>query len=412
MPEMKKFVLAILFGIVISGGIYLISQTVGYRPYLQLQNAIDDSHFVFWKKHAPSEDNIVIVDIDDASMEALGNFKHWPRRHFASVINRVNSDGARLVFLDIILTQGRVRLDDLSLVSTVRSSGNVLLGYYFTLDSQNKRKRPTDPVYNDRFAQEWLGVPVSGRNEFIRARGINLPFTWLVQPPEQMGFTNYLPDSDGLLRHIPLLIGWNHALFPSVSLQIWMRLNSLEFPNALISPEGIRLGKTYIPTDKHCFMRLNFRSSGYLHPSLPFHDVLDGKFPPGTFRNKVVMVGSSSARLGDLKTVPGHESIPGVEVHAAALSTLLSGQFMRVISGNSILLLTLICGILISLVFCFYPTLTVGIPVALATPLFLYAYSVYCFVFHSELVNISIPSSVTLLIALAMVVHSLLERND
>ena len=354
----------------------------------------------------------MIVDIDDASLEALGNFKHWPRRHFGAVINRVNADGARLVFLDIILMQGGVRLDNLSLVAAVRSAKNVLLGYYFILDSQNKRKRPLDPVYNDRFAEEWLGVPVSGRNEFIRARGVTLPFTGLVQPPEQMGFTNYIPDPDGLLRHIPLLIGWNHALFPSASLQMWMHLQGLRFPDARISPRGIRMGKTFIPTDKHCFMRLNFRSSGYLHPSISFRDVLDGKFAPGAFRNKVVMIGSSSARLGDLKTVPGHESIPGVEIHAAALSTLLSGQFMTVIAGNTILLLTFVFGVLISLIFSFYPALTVGVPAALATPLFLYAYSVYCFVFHSELVNISIPSVVTLIIALAMTIHHLIDRPE
>ncbi len=412
MPGIKKLVLAILFGILVSGGVYLISQTVGYRPFRQLQNSIDDSHFGFWKKHSPASDGIVIVDIDDASLEALGNFKHWPRRHFGAVINRVNADGARLVFLDIILMQGGSRLDNLSLVAAVRSAGNVLLGYYFTLDSHNKRKRPTDPVYNDRFAEEWLGVPVSVRNEFIRAKGVTLPYTGLVQSPENMGFTNYIPDPDGILRHIPLLIGWNHTLYPSASLQMWLQLKGLKFPNARISRQGMHLGDTFIPTDKHCFMRLNFRSSGYLHPSMSFRDVLDGKFPRGTFRNKVVMIGASSARLGDLKTVPGRESIPGVEVHAAALSTLLGGQFMTVISGNTILLLTIFCGVLISLIFSFFPTLTVGVPAALATPLFLYAYSVYCFIFHSELVNISVPSAVALLIALAMTVHHVLDHFE
>lgn len=412
MRGIKKLLYAVIFGIAVSLLTYFVSQTVGYRPFLRLQNSIDDSHFAIWKKRIPPNGNTVIVDIDDSSLEALGNFTRWPRRHFGSVIERVNADGARMVFLDIILMEGGSSNDNLSLAASVRNAGDVILGYYFTLDSRSRRKRPADPVYNDRFAEEWLGAPGSGRNEFIRAKGIALPFQELAEPLERMGFTNYIPDPDGILRHIPLLITWNHKLLPSASFQMWMLGKGYQMDDVRITDREIRLGDTVIPTDSHGFMRLNFRDTGHLHPTVSFRDALAGTFPPGTFTGKVVMIGSSSKRLGDLKKVPGHASLPGVEIHAAALSTLLDCRFITVISGNTIFVFTVLCGILASLLFTCWPTVTVGIPAALAAPLVLYVYSVYCFVFHSELFNISIPSISILLIALATTVHHFVDRHE
>lgn len=412
MYGIRKLVFAILFGVSVAWVIYTVSQTVGYRPFLRLQNAIDDSHFVHWKKRAPRNDNIVVIDIDEESFAALGNFKRWPRRHFGSLIGRVNADGARMVFLDVILLPGGLRRDNETLAESAGRAGNVVLGYYFSLDPTSMNKRPLDPVYNERFAASWFSTQRFERNEFIRAGKVNLPFPELVDAASGLGFTNYIPDPDGVLRHIPLYIVYNRTLCPSAALQMWLELRDLGDTRAEISPRGTRFGDSFVPTDKHSFMRLNFRGAGHIHPTLSFVDVLEGRFPAGTFRGKVVMVGSSSSRLGDLKEVPGHRTLPGVEIHAAALSTLLGGEFIRVTSGNVILFFTLLCGVLISLLFAFFPPFAVGLPASLATPFVLYAYSVYCFVVHSEIFSISIPSLTVLFLAAVLSINALTERHE
>jgi adenylate cyclase len=411
MYGIRKLVLAVLFGMSVAGIIYAVSQTMGYRQFLFMQNAIDDSHFVYWEKKPSRVNDIVIVDINDSSLAALGIFKRWPRRHFGEVITRISADGARMVFLDVILMQGGLRRDNERLVESVAKSDNVILGYYFSLDSRNKRRRPLDPVYNEKFAMSWFGTQRIEKNEFISASAVNLPFPELARSASRIGFTNYIPDPDGVLRHIPLYIAYNHTLFPSAALQMWLHLYGSGHSHAEISPRGTRFGNTFIPTDKHSFMRVNYCGAGNLHPTYSFADVLRGRFPRGTFHNKIVMIGSSSSELGDLKKVPGHKALPGVEIHAAALSTLLGQEFITVASGNTVLLFTLLCGVLVSILFAFYSPFLVGIPATLAAPLVLYIYSVYCFVYHSELFNISIPSLTILFIGIVLIIHRLVEHH-
>jgi adenylate cyclase len=411
MDGIKKLIFAVIFGVSVAGIIYTVSQTMGYRHFLRVQNAIDDSHFVYWKKKAARIDDIVVIDINDSSLAALGNFKRWPRRHFGEVITRVAGDGARMVFLDVILMRGGLRRDNERLVNSIAETNNVILGYYFSLDSKNKRRRPLDPVYNEKFAMSWFSTQRIEKNEFIRAGAVNLPFPELVRSAAGIGFTNYIPDPDGVLRHIPLYIAYNNTLFPSAALQLWLHLHGEGHSHAEISPRGTRFGKTFIPTDKHSFMRLNYRGAGHFHPTFSFADVLRGRFRSGTFRNKIVMIGSSSSGLGDLKKVPGHKALPGVEIHAAALSTLLGEEFLTVVSGNTVFFFTLLCGVLISILFAFYPPFLVGIPATLAAPLVLYIYSVYCFVYHSELFNISIPSLTILFIGIVLAIHRLIEHH-
>ncbi|MHB9027539.1 MAG: CHASE2 domain-containing protein, partial [Candidatus Latescibacterota bacterium] len=261
MYGVKSLILAIIFGVCVAGMIYTVSQTMGYRHFLRVQNAIDDSHFVYWKKKPPRIDDIVVIDINDSSLAALGNFKRWPRRHFGEVIARVSADGARTIFLDVILMQGGLRRDNERLTGSVTDADNVILGYYFSLDSRNKRRRPLDPVYNEKFAMNWFSTQRIEKNEFIRAGAVNLPFPELVRSAAGIGFTNYIPDPDGVLRHIPLYIAYNNTLFPSAALQMWLHLRGSGHSHAEISPRGTRFGRTFIPTDKHSFMRLNYRGA-------------------------------------------------------------------------------------------------------------------------------------------------------
>jgi adenylate cyclase len=327
------------------------------------------------------------------------------------VISRVNGDGARLVFLDVMLMRGGSGKDNRALADTVISAGNVILGYYFNLDMQSVRKRPLDPVYNERFGG-WLRPRNPEKNEFLRAYDMNLPFPELVFSARKLGFTNYIPDPDSVLRHIPLHIAYRRSLLSSVSLQMWMYLKGVHPSTAMVTSRGTHFGNTFIPTDRHSFMRLNFRASGSSHPKVRFADVLQNRFQPGVFRGRIVMIGSSAGDLGDLKLVPGHRSLPGVDIHATALSTLLSGQFITVASGNIVFLICVAVGILAGALFAFLPLLPAGFAVAAGIPLVLYGCSVYRFVACSELLNISIPSGVAVFMVFMMVIHRFVQHHE
>ncbi|MGY4367455.1 class 3 adenylate cyclase [Bradyrhizobium sp. LB1.3] len=54
-------------------------------------------------------------------------------------------------------------------------------------------------------------------------------------------------------------------------------------------------------------------------------DVLDNTVPPGKFSGKLVLVGTSAVGLNDIKTTPVSSTMPGVEIHAQVLESVLSG---------------------------------------------------------------------------------------
>ena len=101
-----------------------------------------------------------------------------------------------------------------------------------------------------------------------------------------------------------------------------------------------------------------------------------------------------------------------MEIHATALSTLLNEKFLTVLSGNMIFVITLVCGIMSSVLFSFAPPIRVGLPAAICIPLVFYIYAIYAFIVHSQLINISVPSSVILLLYCVIVIHRFVEQHE
>jgi len=419
MSRLKEVVFSGIFGLFVAVVIYMTSQTVLYWPFLNIQNKIDDSNFarrLKWKGMQGAEtERIVIVDIDDWSIRSLGTAKsrRWPRRYLARVIGNLKRDGARLIFLDINLAEWNRY--DRELADSTKCAGNVIAGYYFNLDRTSRNRRPMDSVYNIQFFENWLNSDDIEKNQFIRAQGIVLPYYTLIGSFKAIGFTNYIPDPDGILRHIPLYIAYGkngRRASPSAALQMWLDLKDIHYSKASITPRGVGFGETFIPTDRHCFMRLNFADAGSMYRYYSFVDVLRGKYEPDAFKDKVVMIGSSAEEIGDLKRIPGHVSLPGVEIHAAALSTLLNESFLTVVSGNVIFIICILCGILSSVVFSFTRPFRVGLPIAIAVPLLMYLYGTYAFIFRSQLVNISLPSFIILFLYVIIIIYRFMEHYE
>jgi len=409
----KEVIFSAVFGGIVALLMYTASQTVLYWPFLSVQNHIDDSQFYRRFKLGGADEladtSIVIVDIDSRTLIALGDIKkrYWPRKYMASVVENLSRDGARLIFLDILL-QGQNRHNTI-LADSVRAAGNVIAGYYFSLDDESRNRRPTDTVFNEEYTMNRLTAPVNTKNSFIRAWRVVLPNRELVESVAALGYTNYVPDPDGILRHMPLYIRYGGTVSPSASLQMWLRLKGIHYSTVDITRRGVRFGETFIPTDRNCFMRINFPASEPVCPYYSFLDVLEGNYPSGTFRDKVVMIGSSSNQLGDLKEIPGYGSLPGVEIHAAVLSTLLKKGFLRVVPGNIVFAACLFAGIISGLLFAFAPPLRVGLPVMAVSFAGMYLTAVAAFLSGGYLLNITIPAFVIVMMYVVMTAHRFLE---
>lgn len=99
-------------GMVIFVSFFSLFQPVALRQLMDgLNNRVQDAFFVMRGPKKPSG-QVVIVDIDQYSLESVGQWP-WPRTESARVIRNLRDDGARVICFDIVYAEpGRFSLED------------------------------------------------------------------------------------------------------------------------------------------------------------------------------------------------------------------------------------------------------------------------------------------------------------
>jgi len=100
---MKKF-LAIFLLTMISTVIIFVVTSFSLYLYYPLELKTYDLR-VLLRTRTYEHDKIVIVDIDDYSIKKLGRFHNWPRYYYASVINYLNTEKAKVIGMDILFPE-------------------------------------------------------------------------------------------------------------------------------------------------------------------------------------------------------------------------------------------------------------------------------------------------------------------
>jgi adenylate cyclase len=157
------------------------------------------------------------------------------------------------------------------------------------------------------------------------------------------GFFNAPPDPDGVVRRATLVLPFGR----SKNFEDWDLYGSLDVMTARaflgIKAEDtiLRYGQTgvysiqigpdiLIRTDDRGQIQINFRGPANTFAHYSMADVASGKFPPGTFRDKIVLIGATATGIGDLKTTPyGGSDYPGVEIHANVIDNILNQRFLK-----------------------------------------------------------------------------------
>jgi adenylate cyclase len=251
---------------------------------------------------AAADPRIVVVGIDDRSISEIGRWP-WSRAVHAELIDALVADGATLIGYDV--TFGSPSADDPAgdeaLAGSITAAGTVVLSQTATFEG-----RPGD---------------------LLRASELFPPLPALEEGAADVGHANTFPDVDGVVRALPPVIETpDGALAPSLSFALARLALGQEGP-ITIRPDAVQVGGLVVPTGDVHLLELNF-ASGF--PQIPAVDVLEGRFAPGTFRDKIVLVGATALGLGDLVATPLDKADrdPGVLVHANALNTILTGRFI------------------------------------------------------------------------------------
>jgi len=253
---------------------------------------------------------------------------------------------------------------DRQFADAVSRFGNVVLGNFFLYTEADLRG--VDDATLDRYANIIADFPypqvratrsAQGRESFINLvriyddlglvpRGaqanIEILSRALLDGGGTTGFFNVTPDPDGVVRRAVLALPYARSgspadadMYASMDVQtarLFLGLpdaqtvlnfgaagiESLEFgPSLSVTPDNV--GRVMINYQGHV--------RSYSYHSLA--DVVSRDFPPGSFRDKIVLVGASATGIGDLRSTPfGSLDYPGVEIHANVIDNLLHQNFL------------------------------------------------------------------------------------
>ncbi|MGA8142435.1 MAG: adenylate/guanylate cyclase domain-containing protein [Candidatus Acidiferrales bacterium] len=241
------------------------------------------------------------------------------------------------------------------------------------------------------------------------------------------GYFNVLIDADGVVRRLPLALPYgldadrhNWDVYASVDVQALRLYLGLPNDQTILwyGPSGVaslEFGpKLIVHPDDVSRMMVNFHGPARTYPYVSFADAAQKKFPPGTFKDTIVLVGASATGIGDLRVTPfGGLDFPGVEVHANLIDNILNRQFLArhgkeaLIDLGFILLFGIPLGIWLAVV----QPRWMAFAFALLLP---FAGIVYFAFLHGSLLNFIVPALFTLVpnVSLVALYRVLIEEQE
>jgi adenylate cyclase len=372
----------------------------------------------------PHDDRIVIVGIDEKTLQKIGSFP-LPRKSYATLVDQLSAGGARVIAFDVtfpvpesnsavealqklknglgasasrallqqVKTLEAASDQDAMLADAMKKSGNVVLGHVF-LDSQPDPKLAEEyfniawahvfpqvlPAGFKRGAEVDLGRTFADNGGLVR-KGVEANITKLADAAESFGFINIVPDPDGTLRHALLMIRYqDQDFFPSLDLEVVRAFETIPDQQvaAYIGPYGlerIQLGQHTVRPARDGSALLNYAGPYGTYEQHSMWDVIGGSLPPDTFRGKIVLVGATALAMGDIRNTPFEGVYMGVEVHANIIDNLLHsdepvrtflkrGYNQEMVDLGFILLFGLIFGFWFSRVTPLYSTISVLLALA------------------------------------------------
>jgi adenylate cyclase len=299
------------------GGLFMLV-TLLVQPFYSINLWVSDQLFL----SQPPNPNIVIAGIDDATLATYGLWGEWPRSLHAQAIDNLSAAGAKVIAYDVIFTD--TSSDDQTLATAIANAGNVVLAEVGT-------------------------QPVSQGGGQIAYDNFLLPVAPLEEAASSIGHANVVPDGDGTVRRIPLIIkSTSGQVYPSLTVAVLCREFGLPLPqNYTLENGNVYLALRNVPVDSLYNLRVNFGADNRQRPYISYGDIISGDFDPSLVKNRIVLIGMTATGELDTFSVPTSATkIPGVYIHAGAMDTILTQRFLRE-PGTSVppLIMLLLVGI-------------------------------------------------------------------
>jgi adenylate cyclase len=275
---------------------------------------------VNYGRYATQSSQLVFVNFDDATFASIGQYP-IPRNLIADVINEVSSGSPRVIALDLLLSEPRTAAEDESMRRALTRAGNVVIASQSRVGDLPGVKplsvfcQPENSNLDSGFCKEGTGGALG------------------------YAFVNMPVDRDGFIRSFLL---FSYGPSPAVSFPV---MAAQQFAGESIQPGGSS--------------GFHFQGHSISYGNPLSKTVLIGRWIPEParpisalsllrnqanvqqlFHDKLVLIGQGSDAARDRHLTPlfrparenaSRLRMPGTQIHAAAIETLLSGKAIRIV---------------------------------------------------------------------------------
>ena len=315
----------------------------------------------------PISDQVAIVAVDEKSLRSEGRWP-WPRTLMAQLVDRISQSGAAAIGFDIFFSEKDVYVpftevdkaiqgidlqgysqasfmawlkdvgdSDGKFAKAIESSNRTVLGFFVyasqDLAGDSSVKLNESHLELLDFSQISIVQRFDDPNnpvEFRSIYSVGMSLPELMNAANSAGFVSFVPEMDGVIRWVPMVMNYKDYFFPPLSLQLLHEATHLPL-GVTVAPYGVdvlRLGDSHIPTAENGDFLINYFGPAYTFTYYSAADVLSGKIGPNELKEKIVLVGGTASGTYDIHTSPFGPLYPGVEVHANIIESILQGEFL------------------------------------------------------------------------------------
>lgn len=313
----------------------------------------------------PENRPVFIADIDEKSLAEFGQWP-WSRDTLARLVDALRDYETKAVGLDLLLSEPdrippelaaerafgvseedrntikEAESTELILANSMRKHRVVIAQSVLRADQAT---RPISEASKETSVKSYRlnnGATVETLHESLWTYPTYLPNVELLEKAAaSRGFINISPEKDGIVRRIPLILKAANVLKPAFALELLRvakRGQSLLVLADLggVSALGVNMpgeGSIIIPVDSNSRLWVNFAKPGKrtdatatmkLYYSVS--DIIHKRIPKNDLLGRIALVGTSAIGLKDTHRSAITPYLPGVEVHANIIETILDGQ--------------------------------------------------------------------------------------
>jgi len=329
--------------------------------------------------------DIGVLTIDEQAIEKYGQWP-WSREVIGDLVWNLREAGAGIIVIPILFSEeDRLGGDD-NFVSALPNNGVVIAQVGSTQVNKNGVPRGVAKIGNPiPFLFEWGGMLG--------------PIPFLGERADGVGVLNTVPEIDGVVRRLPLMMRIGEEVYPSIAVEVLRVATGNPSYQVKANAGGIAAvrvkGFPVMKTDQNARIWLRWNKK--------FETISAASTDLSAFEGRTVLIGTTAEGVGGMIATPTgaqHNFVPA----AVSLQTLIEGEYIQrpYWAKTAELLTTLLLGLFIVVLVRFAPYWLIGIFLSGSAGGLIYG-SLYAWQKHLYLLDITMGMTTVLLVGLVAV---------